>query len=189
MGHKDLHEDDWQEEAPLLASLRRSAEPEAPEGYFRDMAASVLARIQAGEAHEAPVIPLVPPATVQAAGKRLGFRGTAILSMVAAVTLLMVAGLFLLQRKPSEEALLSDAQIMEETMQQLQALPATALTDDLHTADLHDEELFAMLDDEASSSLSADAGSVQQDEAAAYLDEVDLSDLDLSDLDIDLEGL
>lgn len=52
---ENLHNEDWENEAPKLASLKGKWQPQAPEGYFETLPQTVMQRLQAeGNLHDQP---------------------------------------------------------------------------------------------------------------------------------------
>lgn len=193
MQHEDSYEDDWREEAPLLAALGKDAEPAAPKGYFEGLPASVLSRIRnlPVEADE-PVLELNSRAeTLDSRPVRtVTFRRTMVWGMAAGIALLVGFGTYFLTRPGTTEGtLLAEEVIRKETLVQLASLDSREITPYLDVTEVSDEQLFEALGSEGEAAFEAENHAVQQDEAAEYLQDVNLDEIDWQDLDIDLEDL
>lgn len=186
MGHEEEYEDDWMAEAPTLASLDKHVEFDVPEGYFDELPTQVMARIQAmskGEVQPmpAPTLP-VSPRTVW------GMRTAVIWSAAASIALLIVMGTVYFSRS-TETTPTQLASADAELKAQLAELEPAALIEGLDEATVNDEELYAMLGDDASKAFDSHDHQVHEDEAYEYLQDVNLDAIDLQGLDIDLNDL
>ena len=195
MRHEDLQEEDWKDEAPLLASLGKDAGPDVPEGYFEGLPESVLSRIRSlpkEEAQETPVIQMNAGGQVSEARpmRTVAFRRTMFWSVAAGIALLATFGTyFLLKTEENTETTYAEEAIRQETMVQLASLDSREITPYLDVTDVSDEQLFAALGSEAEGAFEGEDHEVQQDEAAEYLEDVNLDEIDWQELDIDLEDL
>ena len=196
MQHEDSYEDDWKEEAPLLASLKKEANPDAPECYFSSLNQNVLARIRKEEVAEdqqdAPTLRL-QVATEEAGIRPLAgspWRRTIFWSVAAGIALLAIVGTYFLSKDDSQEgAIFAEEQIREETLVQLASLDSKEITPHIDITDVTDEQLFEALGSEAEAAFEGEDHEIQQDEAAEYLEEVNLDEIDWKELDIDLDDL
>jgi hypothetical protein len=191
MRHEDLHEEDWKEEAPLLASLDRNVATDAPDGYFEGLPASVLARIRnlsieevsEGEPVGVQALPANPP-------RVFAFRRTMFWSMAAGIALLVAVGTYFLSRPTTggEDTMAWEA-IDAQTLVQLASLERNEIAPNLDVTYLTDEQLFQALGSEGAAAFEDQDHAVDHDEAAEYLQGLDLDDIDLQDLDIDLSNI
>lgn len=190
MNHEDEYEDDWMAEAPTLASLDKNVDFEVPEGYFEELPSHVMARIQAMSQAEA-VPEAVPAPTLEVSVPRpSGLRRSLFWSAAAGIALLLAVGTYYVTRGPaSAPVTFADADADAEAAAQLAAIAPGDLIEGLDGTAVNDEELFAMLGDDATSAFEDQEHQVQSDEALEYLQNVDLDDLDLQGLDIDLKDL
>lgn len=191
MRHEDLHDEDWKDEAPLLASLDRNVATDAPEDYFEGLPASVLARIRnlpIEEASEEEAIALQPlPATRP---RVFAFRRTLFWSMAAGIALLVAAGTYFLTRPTlNEDGTMAWEEIDAQTLVQLASLQRNEVAPHLDVTHLTDEELFEALGSDGVKAFADQDHAVGHDEAAEYLQGLDLDDIDLQDLDIDLSNI
>ena len=200
MRHEDIHEDDWMEDAPILASLNRDVELDVPEGYFEGLNASVLDRIRQMPQEnpvEEPVVPVVElggPAIAPPLSRsnRFNWRRTTVWSIAAGIALLVTVGVYLLVKQDSEpkDLFADDATIKKETMVQLAALEPTEIVAEVDMRHLSDEQLFEALGNEAEEAVVTEEHAVSDDEALEYLKDVDLDAIDLEGLDLgDLESI
>lgn len=195
MRHEDLHEEDWKDEAPLLASLGKDAGLDVPEGYFEGLPESVLSRIRSLPKEETPETAVIQMNTgTQGSEVRpmhtVAFRRTMFWSVAAGIALLATIGTyFLLKTDKVGETTFAEESIRQETMVQLASLDSREIAPFLDVADVTDEQLFAALGSEAEAAFEGEDHEVQQDEAAEYLEEVNLDEIDWQELDIDLEDL
>lgn len=190
MRSEDLHEDDWREEAPLLASLSKAAEPEVPEGYFEGISPQVLARVRSLQQTEA-VDEGPPRLRPDGVSKRkiMGFRRTMFWRVAAGIALLATVGtVYLLRSHPILEGTPPEA-VQSETLLQLASLAPEDIARQLDVSDLSDEQLFEALGAEASAAFGHEVQGVRHDEAVEYLKGTDLDGIDWQDLDLDLSEL
>lgn len=200
MRHEEIHEDDWMEDAPLLASLHRDVELDVPEGYFEGLNARVLDRIrqlpQENPAEE-PALPVVemggpaiaPPLSRRS--NRFNWRKATVWGIAASIVLLVTVGVYLLVKQDTEPSDLfaNDTTIKHETMVQLAALEPTEIAAAVDMRHLSDEQIFEALGNDAQTAVVTDEHSVSDDEALEYLKDVDLDAIDLEGLDLgELEG-
>jgi hypothetical protein len=196
MQHEDSYEDDWKEEAPLLASLKKEADFDLPEDYFASMNQNVLARIRIEEAAEdqqdAPTLRLQVVTEEAATRPHAGspWRRTIFWSVAAGIALLAIVGTYFLSKNDSQEgAIFAEEQIRKETLVQLASLDSKEITPHIDITDVTDEQLFEALGSEAEAAFEGEDHEIQQDEAAEYLEEVNLDEIDWKELDIDLDDL
>ncbi len=196
MQHEDSYEDDWKEEAPLLASLKKEADFDLPEDYFASMNQNVLARIRIEEAAEdqqdVPTLRLQVVTEEAATRPQAGspWRRTIFWSVAAGIALLAIVGTYFLSKNDSQEgAIFAEEQIRKETLVQLASLDSKEITPHIDITDVTDEQLFEALGSEAEAAFEGEDHEIQQDEAAEYLEEVNLDEIDWKELDIDLDDL
>ncbi len=188
MGHEDLHEEDWKDEAPLLASLAKNGDWDVPEGYFDAFPSQVMARIQAIAAEDAPVIAMPQPMAMTSRSAIWGMKRSIFWSAAAGILLLMAVGTyFVFQTTGTVHA--SPMSLEEETMAQLANVGTEQLIDGLNPHSLNDDQLFAMLGKDGATVFEGHENAVQRDDAYEYLQDLDLDAIDLQGLDINLEDI
>jgi hypothetical protein len=196
MQHEDSYEDDWKEEAPLLASLKKEADFDLSEDYFASMNQNVLARIRKEEAADdqqnVPTLRfnVVTEAEVILPQAVSPWRRTIFWSVAAGIALLAIVGTYFLRKNDLQEgAIFAEEQIRKETLVQLASLDSKEITPHIDITDVTDEQLFEALGSEAEAAFEGEDHEIQQDEAAEYLEEVNLDEIDWKELDIDLDDL
>lgn len=191
MQPKNINEEDWKDEAPLLASLDRNMPDDAPEGYFEGLPASVLARIRNLPVQEvAPVAPPMSESQPPRPMRRSVFQRPVFWSVAAGIALLVTVGTYFLTRPVQGiDETLAWEQIDAETMVQLASLDRQDIAPHLDAAQVTDEQLFQALGSDAPTAFEHQDHAVEHDEAMEYLQGIDLDDIDLQDLDIDLSNI
>lgn len=200
MRHEEKHEDDWMEDAPLLASLKRDVELDVPEGYFEGLNARVMDRLrelpeeETAEEAAAPVVEMGGPAIAPPLSRRsnrLGWRRVTVWSIAASIALIVTVGVYLLVKQDTNptDVFASDEAIQQETMVQLAALEPTEIAAEVEMRHVSDEQIFNALGSDAKTAVVTDEHSVSDDEALEYLKDVDIDAIDLEGLDLDLEGI
>ena len=127
MQSKDIHEEDWKDEAPMLASLDRNLPADAPEGYFEGLPASVMARIRNLPAEEAAPEVTEVPLSIQAQPvrppRKHTFQRPLFWSVAAGIALLVAVGTYFVTRPTKGvDTTLAWEQIDAETMVPLASL-------------------------------------------------------------------
>ncbi|MEM6272473.1 MAG: hypothetical protein AAF998_23885 [Bacteroidota bacterium] len=175
------HEDDWMEEAPRLASLRESmSQGEVPEGYFAELPGKMMARIHALDGDPAPEA--IRDADVVLPRPTPGQSNWQLWGVAASVVLLLGLGLifFLPERElPAGEAIEQRIQV------QLTSVSATEIVNEIDIAEVSEDELYAMLGQEAQAALENEMGGMGQQEMLDFLDELELDPADLEGLEFD----
>lgn len=184
MKHDHKYEEDWKQDAPLLASLRGTQPHEAPEGYFDSLPGTLMDRIRASETPGES--PLRDPVSIEAIPGRSSFWNWRNISYAAGLALLIGAGLFFLSRSVTTDPQ-PDASAFAAFEQQLDELNDEDIIDFIELEDLDEEVMAEMMGDEALAAIEAEALGQGGD---AYIGDLDWEDLDLESLDLDeIEGL
>jgi|GEM_PF-5266672 len=173
MSEQNPHPDDWQEEAPLLSSLRGQQPYDAPEGYFDSLPGRIMDRIQASEGDSeidasSPFPDSAPPK------RRVWLR----YSVAACFVLLIGLSSYLVIRSLGTENVVEEdlvAQVDFSTFSEEELLA------EIDFSEVSDDELVSLMGDEALAAFEVDQ---LDEETRPILDETDL-DL-LSDEDLDL---
>jgi hypothetical protein len=186
MSHEDINDDDWMEEAPLLASLKGAVpQAEVPEGYFEELPSRVMDRIRNSEFQAESV----KGSGSEKSGQTIRPQSTRLRSKWRAwgmaASILVLAGLgiaFLaLNRDISEEAF--DQQIQS----QLVSVSDDNILDQLDLSDISEQELYEALGQEGQSALEEELNGLGQDNLLDLLDDLDLDTGDLDGIDFDEE--
>lgn len=185
MKHEDhKYEEDWEQEAPLLASLRGTQPHEAPEGYFDSLPGTLMDRIR--EMDAAGESPLRDPLPAEPIPGRSSFWNWRNMGYAAGLALLIGAGLFFLSRSVNSEPLPEESP-MAVLDQQIDALSDEDIMEFIEMEEVDEEVVAEMMGDEALAAIEAEAlgqGGVE------YIEDLEWEDLDLDALDLeDLEGL
>jgi hypothetical protein len=180
----------------LLASLKKEADFDLSEDYFASMNQNVLARIRKEEAADdqqnVPTLRfnVVTEAEVILPQAVSPWRRTIFWSVAAGIALLAIVGTYFLRKNDLQEgAIFAEEQIRKETLVQLASLDSKEITPHIDITDVTDEQLFEALGSEAEAAFEGEDHEIQQDEAAEYLEEVNLDEIDWKELDIDLDDL
>lgn len=183
MQHEEDYEEDWKIEAPTLASLDKDVELEVPEGYFDDLPSHVMARIQAMATAEAA--PVEAPARTLP-GRMSPWRQRVVWGIAASLALLVAVGAFYLSGSKQPVATDVNYAVLNA---QLDGVATETLVENLDPSMINDDQLLAMLGDDASSAFEGHDHAVKRDEAYEYLQDADLDAIDLQGLDIDMNDL
>lgn len=186
--HNEINPEEWEQEAPTLASLKREVPYDVPDGYFDGLPGTIMDRIRSLEAGgdtdgepatEAEVIDLIPQPTA-----RPWYRNPRILSLAASILLLATVGTFWLTRAGADGP--DPDQI---THDQVLALSEAAIIDHLDAENFSEAELVAVLGDEAMAAVDDVSQDLDADDVIDYLDDADLDDFDFDGLGIDPNDL
>lgn len=179
MPEQNPYPDDWQEEAPLLSSLRGQQPYDAPEGYFEELPGTIMDRIKAMEA-DAPyddTSSFAPP-SAQPKTWRWARYG-----MAACFVLLIGLSAYLVVRSMEPAP--------EEGMAYIASADFDGFSEDeilaeIDFSEVSDDELVALMGDEALAAFEVDQF---DEEFNPLLDETDLDRLSNEDWELlDLEG-
>lgn len=164
---EDIHNDNWESEAPILASLKGKTGPEAPEGYFATFPENLMAKIRESEL---PVEQLEP---VQMPSRRPFLKWVGV---AAAVTLLATAS-WLLIRDTQPAAAPDNLLAQTATFSRAELIHAVNLSD------IPTDEIIEAMGDEALANISL-SPQPQGEELNQYLDENPMQDLNLDGIDL-----
>ena len=186
MAHVDTHDEDWEKDAPLLASLKGEQPYDAPEGYFESFPTTMMDRIRALDGADPEGEPAAD-AEVVAPGRswRIGPRTYGI---AAGIAVLVALGLYFLVRSidvPIEQVA-AEQPVGEAPAEEM--FDEDELMSQIDLSLISDDEIVEMMGDEALAAWEVDQ--LGQD---LSLDELDLGEVELEDLegldDLDLEGI
>lgn len=169
---KDLHNEDWEKDAPLLSSLKGKQSFSAPEGYFESFSGRVMDAIREEENQ---------PETTETAGG--GRRFSAWVKFAAVIPLFLLVGTYFLLRGPDTAIETPDFNA------QLASLSEEELVSAIEMEGMNDAELIAAVGDQALSSFSNSSQISEESMESWILDESDWDELDLESLDIDADEL
>lgn len=176
MSKKSTYEDDWKQEAPLLASLQGAQPQEAPEGYFDELPGSIMERIR----QRAPTGEQAPPPsdTSRIPPGRSSFWNWRNLGYAAAIALLLGTGIFFLsQGEGADSPPLEDLVAIE---QQIEALSSADIIDFVGIEAVEDDLIQDLMGDEALAAMEDEA--LFQD-GEAFIEDIDWQDVDLNGFD------
>lgn len=162
---ENLHNDDWEKEAPLLASLKGKFTADAPEGYFDSLPDSLMAKIKEKEANEAQQM---------GGGRNRGWIRWAI--SAAAAVVLAIGGWWAM--RDNTESLPATDMFAEA-----QTLSSEELIHAVDYVGIATSDIISVMDEEALSAISL-TKEAQKDDLNDYLDENPLNDLDFDNLNI-----
>lgn len=173
------YQEDWEDEAPRLASLPKKRPEGVPDGYFERFPTEMMARLRGLDAEgKEEAVEVVVEESVRPLWRR------ARVWAVAASLVLVASTVFILSRKkemltPTEPT--ADAAAVELKIK-LAGLEDAVLAEGIDLDGLSDEDLYAALDAEGRASLDM-AHHVGKTDAAEYLQDVALDELEGLDLD------
>lgn len=185
MQENNSYEDDWKDEAPILAGLNLEDEGELPEGYFENLPTNVMDRIRAiGQLDE----PADSVSETIAIHKPNWNRFWAI---AASFALLVSIGIYLVVQKEQSvaENIASDSGLNAEISKQLALATFEDIGEALALGNLQDEELFAALDQRSEREMFHDDQIWNDPATSESIDALDPADVNWDDLNIDLSDL
>ncbi|HHG83239.1 MAG TPA: hypothetical protein ENJ82_00690 [Bacteroidetes bacterium] len=184
---RDAQEQEWEEIAPVLASLDRGRDDEVPEGYFQDFSSDMMARIRAMEGGEA-ALPgdsgtLAPIEETQPSAVLPG-QSWRIIGLAASLALLIVFGLIGYGNKADSGR--SGGLDLNVERSEWVNVSEGELIDELSQTELSEEELYEMLGQEAQAALEGEVGEASQENIIDFLEEIDLDISEFQDLDLEV---
>lgn len=189
MQQEDKYEEDWEQEAPLLSSLRGKQPHEPPDGYFDGLPDQIMAQIKGLKPVAEPVEE--PAHAVPMGTEKTKFWSVQRISIAAAIALLLGSGVFFLVRdfnkvlpqgQVTEDSFVSAEELLDA---KLGALSEAEILDAIDIEDISDEEMADIMGDEALAAVEAETFSQSFGEEMIELDATDLADLELDFEDLD----
>lgn len=162
---ENLHHEEWEKEAPRLASLKGKFTHEAPAGYFDTLPDTLLAKIKAEQANETQPL---------GGGRNRGWMRWAISSAAA---VLVAVGIWWALN--DETAPLSAGDMFA----QAQTLSSEELIHAVDYVGIETSEIISVMDEEALSAISL-TQEAQKEDLHHYLDQNPLDHIDLDDLNL-----
>lgn len=184
MKHDRKYEEDWEQDAPLLSSLRGNQPHEAPEGYFEALPGTIMDRIRASEAsgEAAPR----DPVPIDPIPGRSSFWNWRNIGLAAGMAILVGTALFFTSNSLSGEESPAENPMAALDMQ-LDLVSDSEIIEFIEFEDVDEEIVAEMMGDEALAAMEAEAFGQGGDE---FIEDIEWEDLDLESLDLnDFENL